>query len=118
MPVRNIYDLPRTFSQARGGLGECGGALAFREDELASDLTAVGVTVVPPGCSVGLHPHPDLEEVWIVTAGGGIVTVDGGEQRVRPGDVILNPPGGSHGLLNDGEEDLIFLAFAARSASD
>jgi quercetin dioxygenase-like cupin family protein len=117
MPIRNLYELPKTLSQARGGLGECAGALAFTADELASSLTAVGMTVVPPGCSVGVHPHPDLEEVWIITAGTALATLDGTEQRVKPGDVLLNAPGGSHGLLNDGEDDVVFLAFAAKVAA-
>jgi len=35
-----------------------------------------------------------------------MMMLDGREFEVGPGDVVLNQPGGTHGLLNVGDEEL------------
>lgn len=37
------------------------------------------------------------------------MTVNEEQQRVVKGDLILNPPGGTHGLSNDSDRDLCIL---------
>lgn len=64
---------------------------------------------VPPGASVGLHEHADDEEVYVVLAGSGIITVNGEEAPVRAFDVVVNPPFATHGIRNDGSEPLEFV---------
>jgi len=112
MPIRNLYDLPMTRSRVRDGQGECLGATAFKGEEFASPLTGVGITVIPPGSSIGPHPHDDLEEIYVIADGTGIATLDGKVQRVRKGDVMVNLVNGVHGLANDGDEELVIFAFA------
>jgi mannose-6-phosphate isomerase-like protein (cupin superfamily) len=43
--------------------------------------------------------------------------VENDEVDVKPGDVIVNPPGGTHGLANTGSEPLrmVVLDVAARA---
>jgi uncharacterized RmlC-like cupin family protein len=63
--------------------------------------------VMPPGSSIGMHTHgEDDEEIYIVIEGSGRMIVDGASFRVGPGDVVINPTGGAHGLDNDGESPL------------
>ncbi|MEI6499587.1 MAG: cupin domain-containing protein [Armatimonadota bacterium] len=112
MPLRNIYEMPSKENQVRGGDGTCNEAAAFTRDELKTKLLGIGMTTLHPGSSVGVHPHEDNEEVYLILSGQGIATIDGREQRVRPGDVMVNHPGCSHGLKNDSDEELRIFAFA------
>ena len=43
-------------------------------------------------------------------AGNGRMTVDGETVVVGPGDVILDPLGGSHGIYNHSQEELELFA--------
>jgi quercetin dioxygenase-like cupin family protein len=94
--------VPLRPSVAHGGRGE---VLAARvlDRPAAAGLAFVDLVVVPPGASIGLHTHgPDDEEVYVVVEGRGRMTVDGTATEVGPGDVIVNRPGGAHGLENPG----------------
>lgn len=68
--------------------------------------------VLPPGVSIGIHAHRDDEEYYVIIAGRGTMTLDGVAHPVGPGDVTGVFPGGSHGLVNDGDEDLRVLVFS------
>ena len=115
MPIVNLYEVPQTVARIREGKGECVGATAFTADDFKGKVLGVGMTVIPPGASIGDHAHGEEEEVYAVMSGEGIATLDGTQQRVRPGDVMLNVPGGTHGLANDGREDLVIFAFCVAS---
>ena len=88
------------------------GAIQFRrvlQEEFDSGIAFLDYTILPPGASIGYHLHPETEEVYVVLRGTGLMTVDGEQARVGPGDVVLNRRGGSHGLENNGTVDLAIL---------
>jgi mannose-6-phosphate isomerase-like protein (cupin superfamily) len=61
-----------------------------------------------PGSAIGYHlQHED--EIYYVLSGRGLMTVDGKEFPVGPGDAVLTRPGSSHGLKQVGAEDLVIL---------
>lgn len=63
------------------------------------------VLIPPRGRHVHeLHVHPDAEELVIITAGTGWITIDGERTAVRTGDVAYIPPHAEHELGNDSEE--------------
>jgi quercetin dioxygenase-like cupin family protein len=66
----------------------------------------VDLVVVPPGCSIGRHTHGADEEVYVVVDGTGEMVVDGTPLTVRPGDVVVNAPGGTHELANTSDAPL------------
>ena len=67
----------------------------------------IDLTVIPPGCDIGLHTHADdNEEIYVIVCGSGEMSVDGRQIEVGPGHVIVNRPGGTHGLRNNGVSDL------------
>jgi quercetin dioxygenase-like cupin family protein len=45
------------------------------------------------------HYHRLSEEIYLITAGGGRLEIDGEESDVSAGDAILIPPGAWHTLL-------------------
>jgi mannose-6-phosphate isomerase-like protein (cupin superfamily) len=78
----------------------------------------IDCVVVPAGASIGLHRHEcDNEELYVIVSGSGVITVETQEHPVQQGDIILNPPGGAHGLRNDSLEDLklVVVEYPARS---
>ena len=67
-----------------------------------------------PGASIGLHTHDDSCEVIFILEGCGSLLEDGERKAVQAGDCLYCPKGGSHSLINDSEEDLIFCAVVPR----
>jgi mannose-6-phosphate isomerase-like protein (cupin superfamily) len=61
-----------------------------------------------PGSAIGYHVQKE-DEIYYVLSGRGLMTIDGKEFEVGPGDAVLTRPGSSHGLKQIGHEDLIIL---------
>jgi quercetin dioxygenase-like cupin family protein len=51
-----------------------------------------------PGQATQRHYHGRTEEIYLLTAGGGVLELDGERRDVRPGDAVLIPPGAWHEL--------------------
>lgn len=63
-----------------------------------------------PGATIGLHTHETSSEVIFITAGHGYMLCDGQREELVPGACHYCPKGHSHHMVNDGTEDLAFLA--------
>jgi mannose-6-phosphate isomerase-like protein (cupin superfamily) len=61
-----------------------------------------------PGSAIGYHLQRE-DEIYYVLSGRGMMTIDGKEFEVGPGDAVLTRPGSSHGLKQIGTEDLVIL---------
>jgi len=61
-----------------------------------------------PGSAIGYHVQRE-DEIYYVLSGRGMMTIDGKEFEVGPGDAVLTRPGSSHGLKQIGKEDLVIL---------
>ena len=67
----------------------------------------IDMTEIPPGHSIGMHRHEqDDEEVYVVVSGSGEMTLGETTFAIHAGDVVVNPPGGTHGLRNTASEVL------------
>jgi mannose-6-phosphate isomerase-like protein (cupin superfamily) len=64
--------------------------------------------VFKPGSAIGYHEQKE-DEIYYVLSGRGLMTIDGKDMEVGPGDAILTRPGSSHGLKQVGSEDLVIL---------
>jgi quercetin dioxygenase-like cupin family protein len=74
----------------------------------------VDLVKVPAGGDIGLHTHAaDNEEIYIIVSGTGRMQVDGEEILVAAGDVIINRPGGRHGLTNVGDATMHLVVVEA-----
>ena len=56
------------------------------------------------------HAHDDHEEVFVIVGGRGAVRFGDEVLPVREGDAIFVPIGTNHGLINDSDDWLDFLA--------
>ena len=54
-----------------------------------SQLIFVDYAVIPPGASIGIHDHKEIEEVYIILEGEGELTLGDDCPRVARGDVIF-----------------------------
>ncbi|MDB5128466.1 cupin domain-containing protein [Mucilaginibacter sp.] len=62
---------------------------------------------VPVAATIGKHTHTvDNQEIYIIISGEGEMIVNGQLCQVTKGDVIVNPIGGTHQLINTGHEEM------------
>jgi quercetin dioxygenase-like cupin family protein len=97
---------------ARWGITPVGGPPGFehmnREDGAVETMSCtVGLMVFPPGVSSpGVHVHPEVNEVYVVTEGElAVLSGDGTEQLLHRYDVAFIPAGVAHGVRNAGLTD-------------
>lgn len=64
---------------------------------------------VAPGERTARHYHRAAEELYLVTAGRGLLRVGEEERELGPGDCALIPPGQPHDLRNTGAGDLVVI---------
>ncbi|TNF36909.1 MAG: cupin domain-containing protein [Gammaproteobacteria bacterium] len=63
-----------------------------------------------PGHSITLpHKHLVSEEIYYIIQGAGSLSIGGEILAVNAGDSILIPPGTTHNIRNDHDEDLVIL---------
>jgi mannose-6-phosphate isomerase-like protein (cupin superfamily) len=70
-------------------------------------INFIDLTIVPVASSIGIHTHQnDNAEIYVIISGQGEMKLDHSEFPVGPGDVVVNRPGGTHGLRNSGDTEL------------
>lgn len=70
------------------------------------------VEILPEGGSVA-HFHPEAEENYLVMEGIGTLILDGKEQTIVSGDVVVIPVGKVHQIFNKDKETLKFFCICA-----
>jgi mannose-6-phosphate isomerase-like protein (cupin superfamily) len=73
---------------------------------------------VPVGGATTEHYHRLTEELYLVTAGRGLLRIDGEEREVGEGDCALIAPGTRHKLHNTGAVPLRVLCACSPAYSD
>jgi mannose-6-phosphate isomerase-like protein (cupin superfamily) len=73
-------------------------------DRTTSEVTQCSLAeeVLPPGRAVAPHHHRELEEIYYILSGTGLMTVGAESAEVGSGDAIYVPRGARHTLLNTG----------------
>jgi quercetin dioxygenase-like cupin family protein len=82
-------------------------------------LELVNEFEVRPGGRVDPHSHP-THEFYFVMTGNGVMTIDGDDRTVGPGDLIYIPPDLVHSLRPEPDESTIrcfCFAVAVRGAA-
>lgn len=74
-----------------------------------SDMEGFEWVALVPGARAGMHQHTHTEELFYFVSGNGVVTLDGSEFEVSPGDVVLTPLMSKHAVVNTGDTDLEYV---------
>src|SRR5262252_942795 len=64
--------------------------------------------VLHKGAAIGYHLQK-TDEVYYITGGEGVMTINGESMPVKSGDAVLTRGGSSHGLVQKGETDLTII---------
>ncbi len=104
-----------TRSGIRGGKGTAHSVEYVSAGEMAG-VEFLSVITPEPGASIGVHEHPDTEELYLILDGEGEGVLDGESFPVEAGDSWLTKAGHSHGLRNGRAQALQFLAVLTRPA--
>ena len=80
-----------------------------------SDRLLVGLNAFEPGQEHRLHAHSGMDKVYHVLAGRGVFLLEGREEPMAAGTMLIAPEGVLHGIRNTGTERLLVLAILAPS---
>lgn len=125
--ILSSNDIVNTTSESFPDPSTCGDVswrTLISAPKTSTDSFTVGIATCTPGTSAGCRGHLKLHrhkqaEIYHVTQGRGLVTIDGQEHAVSKGSVVWIPGDAEHGIENAGEEDLVWLyAFAADGFED
>ncbi|HVR96972.1 MAG TPA: cupin domain-containing protein [Thermoanaerobaculia bacterium] len=80
-----------------------------------SERLLVGLNAFEPGQEHKLHAHAGMDKVYHVLAGRGVFLLEGREEPMTAGAMLIAPEGVRHGIRNTGDERLLVLAILAPS---
>lgn len=79
------------------------------ENLLDSDICKVKQIIINPSHAPSYQLHRQRSEVWVITQGEGLLTLDDDDKIVGVGDVVTVPVGMKHRIRNTSTSDLIFV---------
>jgi quercetin dioxygenase-like cupin family protein len=85
--------------------------ILFSEEDLKSKGNIVQIVKVDGKTNIEPHYHKKTSEVFFVLKGNGIIFVGKDKQKRKIGDVIFCEPGEIHGVINDMDEEFVWLVF-------
>jgi mannose-6-phosphate isomerase-like protein (cupin superfamily) len=110
MIVKNIDDpeVQETTYVAHGG----GLARMVLTSQYLRSMEFFAWAALPAGNTIEEHVD-EVEEIYFMILGGGVMKVGGEEKVVKSGDAIWIPSGESHSLVNNTSENCFFICIAA-----
>ncbi len=110
MIVRNIDDpevQATTYIAHRGGV-----ARMVLTSQFLRSMEFLAWAVLPAGNTIEEHVD-EVEEIYFVLSGTGMMKVGDEEKEVKAGDAIWLPAGEPHRLINTGKETMQWICVAA-----
>lgn len=113
---------PKFARTQRRYLGTSGNVDHTDPNALMGDSFTLTILQQPPGHEQPLHHHADEEEVFFVLQGRPTIVWEyAGEtikRQLEPWDMIYNPPGQVHGIINETDEDCFFQVMLGNPAPE
>jgi len=91
----------------------------YRDDKMGkatlfrSERLLVGLNAFEPGQEHRLHAHEGMDKVYQVLEGEGAFLLEGREEPMAAGTLLVAPSGVPHGIRNTGPGRLLVLAVLA-----
>ncbi len=109
--IRRREDQAIEFKCIRGGHGEVEmHKICESVEELYGKGRLFNLMILAPGDSIGEHTHEGDNEIFYFLKGTGTYNDNGTLVKVSPGDTTICNDGELHGLVNDGDVPLEFIA--------
>ena len=108
MDVKNLAEVPAFITKDGSEIRELVGTPTGN-----SVNQSLAEATVPPGAETEEHYHGITEEIYLFTAGSGVMKLGDEETDVSSGDTVVIPPGTLHKLRNPGAEPLKLLCCCA-----
>ncbi|MCX9084432.1 MAG: cupin domain-containing protein [Candidatus Methanoperedens sp.] len=86
--------------------------------EEAKNITAIFDTSLEPGQVIPLHFHDDIEELYYILSGYGMMTIGDETKEIERYDVIYIPKTFPHTLNNSGNVPLRFVTLSVKVKGD
>jgi len=80
------------------------------QDEMNGKGRGVNLIELPPGTSIGHHPHLDSSEQFYVIEGEGMFDDNGTVTAIKAGETGVMAPGEYHGIENTGASVMKIIA--------
>ena len=109
--IRRKEDQAVEFRCIRGGIGEVEQhKICESVEELYGKGRLFNLMIVEPGGSIGEHTHEGDNEIFYFLEGTCEYNDNGTKVQVGPGDTTVCNDGEMHGLVNNGDVPLKFIA--------
>ncbi|MFZ2537609.1 MAG: cupin domain-containing protein [Oscillospiraceae bacterium] len=83
-------------------------------DNSMSERVTITEVHLEPGFSQPRHKHDTSEQIWYAVKGkGALLLADDKEQEFNIGDVVRFVDGDIHGLLNDSNEEFVYVSITS-----
>ena|SRR5215467_1353179 len=107
---RYLFERDRDVAKNEPGPHDGGGpSTGYAFFEKAPDLKfSFRKRVLHKGAAIGYHLQK-TDEVYYITGGRGVMTINGESMPVKVGDAVLTRAGSSHGLVQKGQADLTII---------
>lgn len=100
----------KTMTQVQKGNGQVEFHTFMTKDEAYGSGRTFARVVFQPGTSIGVHEHHGEFEGYYILKGQALVTDNGEEAILLPGDYHMCKEGDSHGIACYGDETLEIIA--------
>ena len=109
--IRRCKDMHRNMEEnPAGGTGQLVADTLFTTGEMDGKTGMFATVTLEPHSIVGEHLHTEESEVYYLLSGSAVMVEDGRRYPISAGDAELCPSGHSHGMENNTDEPVVFLA--------
>jgi mannose-6-phosphate isomerase-like protein (cupin superfamily) len=101
--------------------GHFGGALSktlVGPDNAGSRRIDFRISRYAPNAFVAEHVHKVQEQIYYVTEGEGVLTLEDEKHLMRPHDYVYVPPGVRHSFTNTGLGGLVFFVITTPASDE
>jgi mannose-6-phosphate isomerase-like protein (cupin superfamily) len=75
-----------------------------RDLHVMRTMTGIVKHALQPRKESDYHSHADIEQVYFILRGTGVMLIDGERYPVREGDVVYLPPRVMHRMINESDD--------------
>ena len=92
--------------------------ILLSEDDLKSKGNLVQLVKNEAHTEIKPHYHKEMIEIYHILRGNAVVFCGDTRVRPQPGDTLLCEPGEVHGVVNDTNNDFLFVVFKINATDE